>query len=1314
MSIKITSETINKLNRQYAPRIADALETAFLLLTGLYLLRGTEWITAFHLSWPAFLEPCLRYAMLAVAALRWLNSKSPIRDRAIAALMAAIYYIAYRTVGYDFLLYLGILTVGFIGIDARKILKTFLIAVGMMYCATVLAGVMGVITNYVYPRAGRGVRSAWGICYPTDLASLGLFLLLILWVAFRELPDWAMLCLSAAYMAVTWCVARSINGTLCNALFMCAILYRMVESRIVEQRHRLKWMKRSVDRLAMIAFPLCALCIFALLLIYARGTGIGYRINALLTNRLKYMVRSWEQYGPTPFGTPIEMTGNGFSVFPLQNYTFIDSSYLLIILRYGWVLFLALCLIWGWMARKAARSGERRLVLVLILIAVHSIAEHHFPEANFNIFIAMPLASCLPQVERREHKEGRPDAGILAGVITALVMVAIACVAAPPLLSRAKTVLESLHMVNGEHKLRLVCLLFGALIVLCAVAWALSRILKAAFRRSPARDFIRPAAVLALCTVIGGGASLVANRVVRSAIRDNEASVEADREALEIAVKATTGKVYSGVLPEVYHRCVDGISYAAFFEDDLARLRGNTVLMPADSERDAFFNCGCLYVPISEAHALYTGDPAVVEALTQAGYRATGYYSHLREVDLSEAAERNNLTYDEPIGLRLDGDGRGLRKGPYVDLYAGRYTATWELSLPGGAGRDGVVCTLGVSTQYGKEPLLEKEITADQFDVTGRLSVPIVFNIKDARGVAFEAGSSNSQGVIIEAIRYARTPELDVHIFYNAKLREVRREYYDLDGAPAMQKGGYYSYDQAYDRYGSVSVRRFYGADGKPVLRKEGYAEVHWLHNARKQIVREEFYDTQGNPVMISSRQAANEREYDAAGNAIVRRYYDTQGKPCVTTWNYAEVHRTFDEEKQVIREEYYGVDGKPMAQPNGYTAMEQEYDVLGNVVVRRFLDADRPVVRTDGYAEVRWQYDGQHQVIREAFYDADGEPATLHDGYAADEREYDAAGNETVCRYYGANGEPVLIRAGYAECHREYDGRRKIVRESYFDADGQPLQLSAGYASWERDYNAYGSVQAQRHYDASGAPVMIAEGYFEVRRTFDDAGHTLEERYYDTQGVPVACDKGYAVIRHAYNEAGEVIEDAYYAADGSPATIGEGYARVTYEYDADRQLLLTHYLDVEGKALQMGSGYVHEYLQSLLGRDITVFISVRNDATKSLTPALLEDLRALGMQTDLCGRYRSSFYAVISPEGIAEEVSSDTALSREGKVGGIFYSIASAGCFVGDYSSILIDGVEYSRNVGGMNIVVYDNQARQVVDSVGFNTSVQSMNVTR
>lgn len=48
---------------------------------------------------------------------------------------------------------------------------------------------------------------------------------------------------------------------------------------------------------------------------------------------------------------------------------------------------------------------------------------------------------------------------------------------------------------------------------------------------------------------------------------------------------------------------------------------------------------------------------------------------------------------------------------------------------------------------------------------------------------------------------------------------------------------------------------------------------------------------------------------------------------------------------------------------------------------------------------------------------------------------------------------------------------------------------------------------------------------------------------------------------------------------------------------------------------------------------------------------------------------------------------------------------LISLGANVGGYSSIQIDGIEYSQNNRGLNIVVYDEALKKVVDSICFDT---------
>ena len=95
-------------------------------------------------------------------------------------------------------------------------------------------------------------------------------------------------------------------------------------------------------------------------------------------------------------------------------------------------------------------------------------------------------------------------------------------------------------------------------------------------------------------------------------------------------------------------------------------------------------------------------------------------------------------------------------------------------------------------------------------------------------------------------------------------------------------------------------------------------------------------------------------------------------------------------------------------------------------------------------------------------------------------------------------------------------------------------------------------------------------------------------------------------------------------------------------------------------------------------------------------------------------GKYRYSYYAVISTESALEDISADSEVAYDGETDGMSFSISSAGFLVGNRSSILIDRVEYSNNVRGMIFVIYDLKDKQVAEAVAFDTYALEMRLTR
>jgi hypothetical protein len=137
-------------------------------------------------------------------------------------------------------------------------------------------------------------------------------------------------------------------------------------------------------------------------------------------------------------------------------------------------------------------------------------------------------------------------------------------------------------------------------------------------------------------------------------------------------------------------------------------------------------------------------------------------------------------------------------------------------------------------------------------------------------------------------------------------------------------------------------------------------------------------------------------------------------------------------------------------------------------------------------------------------------------------------------------------------------------------------------------------------------------------------------------------------------------------------------------------------------------------YLDALIDNpQYVVFVAVRDDGSHSLSTEICDRLEQLGIREDLRGHYRWSYYAVITPDGVTEEMA-ENELSRTGTLdNGAEYSLISqgglsgAGGGAGRYltCSVKIDGVDYAVKRIGHNFVVYDPENGCVVDSVEFNT---------
>lgn len=173
------------------------------------------------------------------------------------------------------------------------------------------------------------------------------------------------------------------------------------------------------------------------------------------------------------------------------------------------------------------------------------------------------------------------------------------------------------------------------------------------------------------------------------------------------------------------------------------------------------------------------------------------------------------------------------------------------------------------------------------------------------------------------------------------------------------------------------------------------------------------------------------------------------------------------------------------------------------------------------------------------------------------------------------------------------------------------------------------------------------------------------------------------------------------------------------------------------------------EYLSIVIpNANYTVFVAVKDEASKALTEEQREGFDSLGLIALSGLGIRDSYLAVIdggaviceqtetNPEIIEEEAEEDVrrndieritmedvrrsrekeeteelTISYEGMLpDGTVYVLTSGGYMLGNKASLMLNNMEYASNTRGLNIVVYDKVKKEVVDSAVFDTNLSSI----
>lgn len=124
---------------------------------------------------------------------------------------------------------------------------------------------------------------------------------------------------------------------------------------------------------------------------------------------------------------------------------------------------------------------------------------------------------------------------------------------------------------------------------------------------------------------------------------------------------------------------------------------------------------------------------------------------------------------------------------------------------------------------------------------------------------------------------------------------------------------------------------------------------------------------------------------------------------------------------------------------------------------------------------------------------------------------------------------------------------------------------------------------------------------------------------------------------------------------------------------------------------------------------DCTIFFAVKNTQGYQLNEQIIDQMEILGFEQleELLGEEYHSFAGIVqNGQALYQMIGNqDEAIRYDGIVNGCSVRLESKTIQCGNQASIQIDGIDYSINKRGLNIVVYNNKTYEVINSVAFDT---------
>lgn len=344
-----------------------------------YAQSDTFWVISYVLT----ILVCV--AMVAKALFLDVYAKSWAKLLSVLLLVLVFCQSSFLVLSWELSVVLALL-VGSYRVDIRKILKVYLIETGAITLVAMVLAVTGVIPNLPFEKFGR-IRYAMGTIYCTDFAARVFFLTLVFLLLFHKNLKILHLLALGVLAALVFIPTFGKLDFACSILILLLFgIHKYVEGH--KERSFSKTWGAAWPKIGLLSMPVAAVVMFLLSYFYSPANALTRVVDELTTGRLILGKNGFTEFGVTLLGQSVTYRG----AYVLENYNFVDCSYLNMLFKEGVLAVLLVIALYVILSKKY--KDRPQVQYVIFILAVNCMLAHHLIEITYNPILLLLLSDC--------------------------------------------------------------------------------------------------------------------------------------------------------------------------------------------------------------------------------------------------------------------------------------------------------------------------------------------------------------------------------------------------------------------------------------------------------------------------------------------------------------------------------------------------------------------------------------------------------------------------------------------------------------------------------------------------------------------------------------------------------------------------------------------------------------------------------------------------------------------------------------------------------------------------------------------------------